>query len=159
MQRKALLLVICITLVVVSAAQEYVPFPTEQVHWNVLVVATCDDSHPPDTTLARYAIHGDTTIQEVDYMRLCLEKGDTVNPVIEPVGGLREEEKKIYFIGRDFGGAPHNDEVLLYDFNARVGDTVRHLQDDHPTFFSVIEEIDSMQIGVDYRRRYLVDHN
>jgi hypothetical protein len=138
-------------------SQEYVPFPTENINWNVFLTFSCDDNIPPDTLLLRYTIHGDTTINEIVYNKLCLESGDTLDPSIEPVGGLREDGKKIYFIGKDFEGYSHDEELLLYDFTKQIGDTIRHDSDGY--FYSVIEDIDSIMIGSDYRKRYMVDNH
>ena len=56
-------------------SQDYVPFPTENVNWNVFYAGTCEDA-PPVNTLLRYTIHGDTTINEIHYLKLCLETGE-----------------------------------------------------------------------------------
>lgn len=133
--------------------QTYFPFPEGNAHWNVYLVTSGQHNPPTDTTLLRYALHGDTTINEVLYMKLCLEKGDTINPVLEPIGGLREDEKRVFFIGQDFLGAPHDEEILLYDFNKQLDDTIFH----YDNTFSVILGIDSILIGDDYRKRYEVD--
>jgi len=109
---------------------------------------------PTDTVLLRYTLHGDTSINQVNYKKLCLESGDTLNPEIEAIGGLREQDKKIYFIGQDFLGNPHYEESLLYDFNKQIGDTVKH--DNYGTFYSIIENIDSIEIDGEYRKRYKV---
>ena len=42
----------------------YFPFPTENAYWNVYYVGTCEE-RPPDTTLLRYTIRGDTTINKI----------------------------------------------------------------------------------------------
>ncbi len=46
--------------------------------------------------------------------------------------------------------------MLLYDFTAQVGDTVHH--SGKAAFRSIILEIDSIQIGGEYRKRYKVDN-
>ena len=137
--------------------QEYFPFPSGNANWNVFLTFSCDDNTPPDTSLLRYTIHGDTTIDEIVYNKLCLESGDTLDPEIFAVGGLREDEKKIYFIGRDFEGYSHDEEILLYDFTKRIGDTIRHDSDNY--FYTVIHDIDSIMINSDYRKRYMVDNH
>ena len=88
-------------------------------------------------------------------MKLCLEKGDTISPIVVPIGGLRESEKKIYFIGQDYELSDHYEEVLLYDFTKQVGDTIIH--DIYGTLSSIIEGIDSILIGNEYRKMYTVN--
>jgi hypothetical protein len=141
----------------VGWGQKYFPFPTENVTWNVFLIFSCNDDFPPDTFLLRYALHGDTIINQVAYNKLCLENGDKSNPKITSIGGLREDAKKIYFIGMDFIGISTYEEFLLYDFSMQVDDTVKH--DNHGVFYSVIKEIDSIKIGEEYRKRYKVDNH
>ncbi|MBA7580749.1 hypothetical protein ES708_22643 [subsurface metagenome] len=133
--------------------QKYFSFPTENVNWNVYLEYSISES-PTDTVLLRYTIHGDTIINQIAYKKLCLESGDTLDPEIESVGGLREQDKKIYFIGQDFLRNPHYEESLLYDFNKQIGDTVKH--DNYGTCYSIIENIDSIEIDGEYRKRYEV---
>ena len=137
-------------------SQTYVPFPTGNVNWNVFYAGSCDES-PPDTVLLRYTIHGDTIINGMQYSKLCLESGDTANPVIHSIGGLREENKKIYYTGQTILGISTDYEVLLYDFTVQVGDTIKH--DQSGDFYSVVLDIDSVLIGDSYRKRYKVDNH
>ena len=137
-------------------SQDYVPFPTENVNWNVFYTGTCDDA-PPVPTLLRYTIHGDTTINEIQYLKLCLETGDTINPKVRTIGGLRERDKKIYYRGETILGSGNDEEYLLYDFTKQIGDTIKHAS--YGGFYSVILNIDSVEIGDSYRKRYLVDNH
>lgn len=137
-------------------SQVYVPFPTSSVNWNVLLVATCDNEKPPETTLLRYALHGDTLIDHITYSRLCIESGDTACPEVKPIGGLREADKRIYYKGQTVMVVGSSDEeYLLYDFNAKAGDTIRH--DADGSCYSVVLAIDSVLTGEHYRKRYQVD--
>lgn len=136
--------------------QNYVSFPTENVNWNVYVLATCEEK-PPDTILLRYTIHGDTTINKISYSKLCIESGDTINPHIQTIGGLRELDKKIYYIGQTIFGGGQDGEYLLYDFTKQIGDTIKH--NSNGGFYSVILNIDSIMIGDSYRKRYQVDNH
>lgn len=136
--------------------QNYVLFPTENAQWNVLYIGTCEE-RPPDTTILRYTIHGDTTINDIAYKRLCLESGDTINPKIRAIGGIREVGKKIYYIGETVTFYTDNKEYLLYDFTKQIGDTIKHnLQGN---FFSVVLDIDSVWVDGNYRKRYKVDNH
>ncbi len=137
-------------------SQNYVPFPAEDVHWNVFYAGTCQEKDP-DTTILRYAIHGDTLINEVLYKKLCLETGDTLNPVVRAIGGIREENKQIFYNGETIYTGTGSMEYLLYDFTKQVGDTIIH----HPqgSFYSVIMDIDSVRVDGVFRKRYEVDNN
>jgi hypothetical protein len=137
-------------------SQDYVPFPTENVNWNVFYAGTCEEA-PPDTALLRYTIHGDITINENEYSKLCLETGDTINPKVQTIGGLRESEKKIYYIGQTIYTGGFEEEYLLYDFTKQIGDTIKH--DSYGIFYSVILNIDSVEIYNSYRKRYKVDNH
>ncbi len=145
-----------LTLNVGIKSQVYYPFPTEKANWNIYLLATCAEA-PPDTFLLRYAIHGDTTINETLYKKLCLESGDTLSPKIVSIGGIRELNKKIYFYGKDFIGLTHDEEILLYDFTKQIGDTIKH--ESYRNFSSVILGIDSILIDDNYRKRYQVDNH
>ncbi len=136
--------------------QKYFPFPTEEAYWNVYLLTTCDNDSPPDTVLLQYTLKGDTTMNNTLYHKLCLVKGDAGKPIYETVGGLREEEKRIYFVGKGFLGSDTGEEFLLYDFTKQKGDTIEH--DSNGSFSSIILEIDSIQIGDQYRKRYKVDN-
>lgn len=136
-------------------SQDYIPFPNENVNWNVYYKGTCQDG-PPDTILLRYVIHGDTTINEITYKKLCLESGDTINPIIKSLGGIREESKKIFYQGRTILFDTNNKEYLLYDFTKQIGDTIKH--NPQGWFQSVVLDIDSILIDGTYRKRYKVDN-
>ena len=134
-------------------SQNYVPFPTEKVHWNVLYIGTCEE-RPPDTTILRYTIHGDTTINNITYRKLCLESGDTMNPKIRGIGGIREANKKIYYNGETVTFNTDSKEYLLYDFTKQIGDTIKHNPQGY--FYSVVLDIDSVLIDGAYRKRYKI---
>lgn len=140
----------------VIKGQEYVPFPSEDATWNVYLESTCDNDSPPDTFLLRYMISGDTTINETVYYRLVVEKGDTINPTLEPMGGIREEDRRVYYYGRGILGGDSEEELLLYDFNAQVEDTIYHSPDG--IWKSIVLETDSIQIADQFRKRYKVDN-
>jgi hypothetical protein len=136
--------------------QEYKPFPTSDAVWSVFLISTCDNDSPGDTSLLRYSIQGDTVYNEVEYKKLMVTRGDTVNPITEFAGGFREESKKIYYFGQDFLGFDYHEELLLYDFNVDVNDTISH--DIYGSMKSIILEIDSIMIDDYYRKRYKVDN-
>ncbi|MCF8360562.1 MAG: T9SS type A sorting domain-containing protein [Prolixibacteraceae bacterium] len=134
--------------------QNYKSFQFENAQWNVYLEYSMSES-PTDTTVLRYFVDGDTILDQNTYHRLCREMGDLSDPVFEAVGGIREENKVVCFFGNDCLWFPHEEELILYDFNKEIGDTVFH--DD--TFYSVIEDIDSIEIGGEYRKRYKINSN
>lgn len=134
-------------------SQNYVPFPTENVQWNVYLKYSISEN-PTDTVLLRYVLNADTIINQVKYNKLCLKSNDSDTASNTSIGGIREEDKKIYFIGKDFLGYPQEEEIILFDFNVQVNDTVFH--DDYGYFFSIIEAIDSIEINGEFRNRYKI---
>ena len=132
----------------------YFPFPTENAQWNVYLEYSISEA-PADTVLLRYFLCGDTTLNQINYKKLCLEKGSLANPVKELAGLIREQDRKIYYQGIDFLGFPHYQEWLLYDFDVQEGDTVWHTNSGYE--YTVIEKIDSIAIDGQFRRRYKVD--
>lgn len=155
MKQLILSIITLLTLSLGIKGQNYVPFPKENANWNVYYVGTCHE-RAPDTILIRYTIHGDTIINNISYRKLCIEGGDTINPKIRSIGGLREENKKIYYTGETILSAT-NEEYLLYDFTKQTGDTIKH--NSQGSFYSVILDIDSVLIDEMYRKRYNVDNH
>ncbi len=139
--------------------QDYYSFVSEKPQWNVyLENSMCQTS--VDTSLLRYYFEGDTIINDTTYQKLIIETGDTANPEIRTAGGIREVGKKVYYIGEDCLGHPNYEEVLLYDFSKKVGDTIIHkMTSGCLTFYSEILEIDSIKTGDNYRKRFKVDNH
>jgi len=135
------------------SAQKYVPFPTENVQWNEFY-ASQQNYSPMDTTLLQYSLHGDSTLNGIAYRKLCLNIGTIDNPEYKTVGGLREQDKKIYYSGKGysiyFGSPTWNREILLYDFSKHIGDTIWINSGNR----YIITKIDSVKIGNEYRKRY-----
>ena len=157
---KSLKIIFSLSLLFISFfvnAQQYVSFPTENAQWNVFYASQWDFS-PMDTTLLQYSLQGDTIINETIYRKVVRNTGTLSNPVYNGIGGIREQEKKIYYVGYSYiekMGILHNydnREILLYDFNKEIGDTVwisEHLK-------YVITDIDSVKVGNEYRKRYQI---
>jgi len=155
----------------VAHGQKYVPFPTENAEWNVLLSRSIDYSFskPYITSIINYFIQGDTVINNKTYHKL-YNKSDTSNKTFK--GGLREEEKRIYYLSCGTGGYSlqvksmsneikncikrqinySENEILLYDFNKnRVGDSL---------FANCpIIDIDSVWIHNTYRKRYKIPND
>jgi hypothetical protein len=132
-------------------AQKYVPFPTDNAKWNVVQIGG-DIPFAPDTLLLQYSLQGDTTINGIVYRKLCKNIGTVDEPFYKGIGGLREQDKKIYVVERDFGFL--DNEILLYDFNKQVGDT---LKINEYTINYIVTGIDSIKIGNEFRKRYKIE--
>ena len=151
---KKILLYLLVVISIGINAQKYVPFPTANAQWNVFYASSYNDS-PMDTTLLQYSLQGDTTINQIVYHKMCRNIGTIANPIYKSVGGLREQDKKIYYYsGYGYttytGSFISGSEKLLYDFNKKVGDEVAIDQwRGYP-----ITKIDSVKIGNEYRKRY-----
>ena len=147
-----MLLVACIG----TNAQKYVPFPTENAKWNVFYTSSLHGA-PTDTTLLKYTLQGDTTINEVTYHKLCKNIGSDKSPQYIFAGGLREKDKKIFFYGFGYSksnlSSVSNKEYLLYDFNKKTGDSVMF---DKERWYRIIN-MDSVKIGGGFRKRYEID--
>ena len=93
--------IILYLLIIISSylsAQKYVPFPTENAQWNVFYASTFTGGKM-DTTLLKYSLQGDTTINSVVYRKLCRNIGTYVLPIYKRIGCMREQDKKIYYFG------------------------------------------------------------
>jgi hypothetical protein len=131
-------------------AQKYVPFPTENSQWKVRYLSMWN-TRPIDTTLLKYSFQGDTIINSIIYKKVCRNIGTNALPIYKGVGGLREQNKKIYYCGESYNKFQFdNNEQLFYDFTKQVGDTVWINQ--YKSY--VILAIDSIKIGSEYRKRY-----
>lgn len=131
-------------------AQKYVSFPTENAEWNVRYISIWK-TPPIDTTLLKYSLQGDTIINSIIYKEVSLNIGTDSIPIYKGVGGLREQNKKIYYCGESYNNYRFDfNEQLLYDFTKQVGDTVWM----NPFEYYNIQTIDSIKIGNEYRKRY-----
>jgi len=158
----SLLVLTCLNLV---SAQKYVPFPTENAEWNQVLYMSSDYlTTPLPRNLMNYSLGGDTILDTIRYTRLILNHNNTV-------GFLREENKRIYYIGAGYTNtwasySPGQlqkikncspsflkstiQEDLLYDFNVKTGDTIYWGMNGQ----NIIDKIDSVQIDGSYRKQY-----
>ena len=144
-------------------AQEYVPFPLDNANWNVFYASTWEMEIEINTALLQYSLQGDTTINATVYRKVCKNIGNQLDPIYKGVGGLREQEKKVYYFGESYAGyqsMAFDYEVLLYDFTKEDGDTVwlnvwrEDWTIDLRIINYIITKIDSVKIGDTYRKRY-----
>lgn len=150
----------------ITYAQQYVPFPsTPGVKWTVKYTFNTCEEGMLDSILFQCKIGGDTSINGLSYHKLMMDTGATPESASQLIGCLREDNKRVYYRGlgnsySGYGMATYNQEVLLYDFNANVGDTIIHAPtgttlDGWPE--SVINSIDSVRmIDGTYRKHYSI---
>jgi hypothetical protein len=160
------LLLVCSTVIY---AQKYVPFPTNNAQWNVKYKHESDYSPIKTLTVLNYSIKGDTIINSKTYKKVY---GGIDNKKIK--GGIREENKRIYYLDINNSGGylsmikpltneikncvkqqirNLNGEFLLYDFNkTKIGDTLFVFP--WGNISAIITNIDSVLIQNSYRKRY-----
>lgn len=91
----------------------YVPFPTSNAKW-VTVFENCFTT-PTSIYSVSEISENDTIINGINYSMIYTDV-DTGSTWC----AFREENKRIYFLFPD----RNNEEILLYDFNLEVGDTM-----------------------------------
>jgi hypothetical protein len=143
-------------------AQEYHPFPTKNTVW-------AEYFHPsrgyyPNSYHYFSLKDNDTIIHGNHYQKLYLSY-DTIFAEDKLCGGLREENKRIYYYSINAINCtnlpvPVDTEIILYDFNLQLGDTITYNE------FRVrvpgkmiILKIDSILIGSEYRKVYNFGYN
>lgn len=155
-----------------SFSQTYFPFPDSAGVWRV----RADNYSGPFGTLSSisfydYFLNGDTIINSTLYSKMyrSFHGGnyiiDTANSSY--YGALRELNKQIYFYPDsnmhtgnpgdfcyywNWNSSNYSEDLLLYDFNAGVGDTVHYFHLD--SSYVIINSIDSILIQGQYRKRY-----
>jgi hypothetical protein len=166
---KKTLLFIFILLAINTYGTQYLPLVTENAEWKVM-----ETIYPYEFQMAKtvsyqiYTLHGDTVIGNLTYKKIGY-KTETDGSTYKYLGAMREQDKRIYYIGNGYFSSfssynigtakikAMNDclssfnkngaEVLLYDFNAKPGDMVQWASG----YRQVISE-DSVLVGNSYRR-------
>lgn len=138
-------------------SQSYTPFPMENASWI--------ESYFGMQTKCGYSnfyTTGDTVINNLTYHKVteyfhytmsdfngncngALNEGHTYR------GSYRNDSlnKKVFWISSN-----NTNEILLYDFNLQIGDTIPY----NPTFgVAVVTDIDSIQVNSIYHKRYKID--
>lgn len=156
-----------IKLHIIHPAQEYQAFPTVDGYWKERFShAMCLDIHMvnPICSEYQYILTGDTVINSLTYEKFTYSGRDR-NPIDETwsywdlgyFGCYRNdlETKRVYYI--------HNDsvnEVLLYDFNLSVGDTLpdSYVYHPEPGNIIVVDLIDSILVNETYLKRFHLDN-
>ena len=95
-----------------AKAQQYVPFPDSNAYWSEYY-----SNYGFPNYKYTYFIRGDTILDSLSYHKLY---SDDSASTISYIGGLRENNKKVYLF---YSHCTFN--ILLYDFNLNVGDSMR----------------------------------
>ena len=98
---------------------DYVPMIHEgndRQKWNVVYIGSMN--YPNDYFTDIQSIRDDITLDGVDYKLVWIKNKNG----IAKAGAVREEDRRVYY--RRKISQNYQDEVLLYDFNLTVGDTV-----------------------------------
>lgn len=150
---KKYLLVFCLIVVFQSKAQNIYPFPDMNAYWNSF-------SYNWGNLVVENPIGvvGDTIINNTQYIKIC-QSTDTLFEFQSDYlfyCAVREEDSKYYFVFPD-----ETAEILYYDFNMEVGDTIHYPQNFfiwQPITLKVISK-DSILIGNNYRKRLTLENN
>ncbi len=140
-----------------SSSPPYHPFPTKNTLWTEAYYNPYPDEY---SLFHAFALKdGDTTIKGKLYHKI-YHSTDTIFTENKLCGGIREENKKIYYYSIDslpyqYNGIQADTEVILYDFNLMLGDTIKNDQFriSYPGGL-VIEKVDSILIGNAYCRSF-----
>ncbi|MDD4673936.1 MAG: T9SS type A sorting domain-containing protein [Bacteroidales bacterium] len=154
------LVVICfLPILMYSQEYEYVAFPTSNAIWSEFYGREL--MHNYLSSYDKVTLNGeDTLINQLNYKKLYLFYGASFEiSNATYLGAIREENRKVYYIGdtihqgKPFGysGLP---EILLYDFNVKVGDTLNCNGELLANFYClIVESIDTISIGNKLRKQ------
>lgn len=168
---KSLSLILLFIVAVFSChAQQYRPFPTGNAYWlytiNTGNWGTASSSNP-SLIYRQYIMSGTDTILNGQTYKIITKReyidsgiystnpvpsytNKTANVPDEVVMAIREDNKRIMAVL-----FPATTEVLLYDFNKNIGDTMQYL----PTINSkVIIGFDTVMVGTTAHKRWLTDN-
>jgi hypothetical protein len=144
---KKLLFLISALITLSSLAQQpvYFPFPESNAQWNTHMLQM---GWPPLEKNYSIIISGDTLINGLFYHKLAI-----VNPVGYK-GAIRQDtlNRKVFIIP-----PAANTEELLYDFTMQVGDTVKGYIENYLNTKDIVENIDTVLVGNNYRKRWKIN--
>jgi hypothetical protein len=157
MKKQLFTLIIIFVLPFILKAREYHPFPTKNTVWAEFFYP--GGGHYPNMYHYFSMKDNDTIIKGNHYQKLYFSY-DTIFTEDKLCGGLREENKRVYYYSIDsltclYLPMPVDSEIILYDFNLKLGDTITY-----PKFRVrlpgklILNKIDSMIIDNEYREVY-----
>ena len=139
------LLALMLAVAGVAKAQDYEPIIQEGNEWHTLDVIV-NPGFPPNhhySTLVHW-ISDDTLVDGVRYTKVLETRNGEGTPRLATL--LREEDGKVW-------KRKSATDILIYDFTAQVGDTLR-FGDFHEFDFFVVDSISIEQIGGKDRRKF-----
>lgn len=151
-------------------SNHYYPFVNENVEWQVVYSTYPYNFQSSGTTSNQiYTLFGDTIINQLTYKKLWFKSELNHQLTYQYMGAVRESDKKVYYVGNGYftninptvaNAAKVNSmydcysseksgdqEILLYDFNAKTGDYVEWGY----TYRQIVFE-DSVLVGNTYRK-------
>lgn len=148
---------IAIALLKISVAQQYHPMPTENVVWREYTREILGSSHSISRDF-QYYMSGDTLISGKIYHKL-YKSGrnysyywggkDSTDYADLYVGAIREDSvKRVYLFDTS--------EVLLYDFNLDIGDTITAMYGAVGNYTYIVDEIDSVSVTGVFHKRFKI---
>lgn len=166
MKRNFLFFILC-CLPIMTTAQQYYPFPTNNAVWRESRSETYGASNSIFRNFQNF-INGDTVFSGKIYHKIYKTGynygmnggGDFSHSYVnEYVGAIREDSsKRVFFYG--------NHEVLLYDFNIQIGDTLPQIYVDtipamygtynQSNFIYSVNSIDSVLVSGVYHKRFKI---
>lgn len=144
-------------------AQNYHPFPTKNARWAEYYMDWGNELFETHFFALK---DQDTTINNKIYHKI-YHSTDTLFTEDKLLGGIREEDKKVYLYAIDAIDSinylfqhtypSRKKEVLLFDFSLKVGDSIYSdthniLLADYPGYLEILK-IDSILTGSEYRKR------
>ena len=142
-------------------AQEYHPFPTKNTIWS-------ESFHPgggyyPNKYHYFALKDNDTIIKGNEYHKLYFSH-DTTFTEENICGAIREENKRVYYYSIDSLSCvntpmPTDTEIVLYDFNLQIGDTItdEEFRVRYPGEL-ILMKTDSLLVGPEYMKVYKFGH-
>ena len=144
-------------------ASVYHPFPDSGAVWRMRSETLCTSGFPACITEYQYVCKGDTIFNGYSYIKVYYEALETqcslVAPNIYVCGAPYFRSYLIYTIRNDSANKKVFSsngivEKVLYDYSLNIGDTMKGLCDQQS-----ISAIDSILVGTDYRKRFILDNN
>ncbi len=158
MKKSLLLSIIALFTFSLSAqTSTYHPFPDSSAVWNFNVQMFCFSNGQSDDDFS-IIMQGDTLINNKIYQKLntpAFLKRNTDNCTVAIIGykGATRNDlanKKVYIVPKN-----STTEVLLYDFDLQLGDTLKGFIELNGQ--NVVVSIDSILVGNSYRKRWKFD--
>lgn len=146
--KKHLILSVLMAFAVVCGAQTYYPLIQDgekQQQWNVLFQDAVGWPNVYHTSIQK--IHGEIVLDNNEYKTVWIKSPKEAWKID---GAVREEDKRVYY--RKYSGQNYQDEVLLYDFNLTVGDTISVLMNIGDVPLIVLEESE-IEVNGEMRRQ------